>query len=172
MLPFDDVIMYCWSCCQVTPWCQCPETVRWQIISFVDFVLNRGFVFLVWHKWQFLNLLRGKSLISTHLAKSYGRTLSISHLTTEISIFLCEICWHEENYDRPITVTLLWGPWRLKSPVSRWFAQPFAQAQIKKSKFRVTGLCEGNSPVNGEFPEWGPVTRKMLPFDDVIMHRT
>ena len=39
----------------------------------------------------------------------------------------------------------------------------------KTSKLRVTGLCEGNSPVNGEFPTQWPVTRKMFPFDDVIM---
>ena len=32
----------------------------------------------------------------------------------------------------------------------------------KTSKLRVTGLCAGNSP--------GPVTRKMFPFDDVIMN--
>ena len=31
-----------------------------------------------------------------------------------------------------ITVTLWWAQWRLKSPVSRLFAQPFVQAQIKK----------------------------------------
>ena len=38
----------------------------------------------------------------------------------------------------------------------------------KTSKFRVTGLCEGNPPVTGGFPN-GPVTRKMFPFDDVII---
>ena len=33
------------------------------------------------------------------------------------------------------------------------FSQPFIQAQIKKtSKFHVAGLCEGNSPMTGEFP--------------------
>ena len=37
----------------------------------------------------------------------------------------------------------------------------------KTSKLRVTGLCEGNSPVNS--PHKGPVTRKIFPFDDVIM---
>ena len=43
-------------------------------------------------------------------------------------------------------------------------SQRFIQAQIKeKSKLRVTGLCEGNSP-----GRW-PVTRKMFPFDYVIM---
>ena len=43
--------------------------------------------------------------------------------------------------------------WRLKSPASRLFTQPFIQAQSKKtSKLRVTGLWGGNSPVTGEFP--------------------
>ena len=36
-------------------------------------------------------------------------------------------------------------------------------------KLRVTGLCEGNSPVTGEYPHKGPVMRIMFPFDDVIM---
>ena len=39
----------------------------------------------------------------------------------------------------------------------------------KTSKLRVTGLCEGNSPLTGEFPHKEPVSRKMFPFDDVIM---
>ena len=33
----------------------------------------------------------------------------------------------------------------------------------------VTGLYERNSPVTDEFPHKGPVTRKMFPFDDVVM---
>ena len=28
---------------------------------------------------------------------------------------------------------------------------------------------EGNTPVTGEFPHKGPVTRKMFPLDDVIL---
>ena len=39
----------------------------------------------------------------------------------------------------------------------------------KTSKLCVTGLCEGNSPVTGEFSNKGTVTRKMFPFDGVIM---
>ena len=39
--------------------------------------------------------------------------------------------------------------------------------QSKTSKLRVTGLSEGNSPVTGDSPHKGPVTRKMFPFDDV-----
>ena len=40
----------------------------------------------------------------------------------------------------------------------------------KTWKVRVTGLCEENSPVTGEFSSQMPVTRKMFPFDDVIMY--
>ena len=40
----------------------------------------------------------------------------------------------------------------------------------KTSKLRVTGLCAGNSPGPVNSPHKGPVTRKMFPFDDVIMH--
>ena len=45
----------------------------------------------------------------------------------------------------------------------------FRRRLKKISKLRVTGLCEGNSPVNSQHK--GPVTRKMFPFDDVIMVR-
>ena len=46
----------------------------------------------------------------------------------------------------------------------------FRRRSRKTSKLCVTGLCEGNStvwPVNS--PRKWPVTRKMFPFDDVIM---
>ena len=36
----------------------------------------------------------------------------------------------------------------------------FRRRSKKTSKLRVTGLCEGNSPVTGEFPAQRPVTRK------------
>ena len=52
----------------------------------------------------------------------------------------------------------------------------FRRRSKKTSKLRVTGLCEGNSPltgefpaVTGEFPAQKPTTRNMFPFDDVIM---
>ena len=45
----------------------------------------------------------------------------------------------------------------------------FGRRKKNPSKLRVTGLCMGNSPVTGEFPHKRPVTRKMFPFDDVIM---
>ena len=43
----------------------------------------------------------------------------------------------------------------------------FRHRSKKTSKLRITGLCEGNSLVNS--PHKGPVTRKMFPFDDIIM---
>ena len=56
-------------------------------------------------------------------------------------------------YIHGITVTPKRAGWHLKSPASRVFPQPFVQSQIKKtSKLRVTDLCEGNSPLTGEFP--------------------
>ena len=40
-----------------------------------------------------------------------------------------------------------------QKPASRLFIQPFIQRRSKKtSKLRVTGICEGNSSVTGEFP--------------------
>ena len=45
----------------------------------------------------------------------------------------------------------------------------FRRRSKKTSKFRVTGLCVGNSPGPVNSPHKGPVMRKMFPFDDVIM---
>ena len=69
-----------------------------------------------------------------------------------------------------ITVTSQWARGRIKSPASRVFAPLFAQAQIKNSKLRVTGLWERNPSVTSGFPSHkGTVTRKKFPFDDAIM---
>ena len=51
------------------------------------------------------------------------------------------------------------------------YSTVYSDADKKKtSKLRVTGLCVGNSPGAVNSPHKGPVTRKMFPFDDVIMH--
>ena len=47
----------------------------------------------------------------------------------------------------------------------------FRRRSKKVSKLRVTGLCVGNSPGPHNSPHKWPVTRKMFPFDDVIMYR-
>ena len=45
----------------------------------------------------------------------------------------------------------------------------FRRRSKETSKLRVTGLCERNSPVTGEFLAQRQVTRRMFPLDDVIM---
>ena len=69
--------------------------------------------------------------------------------------------------------------WRHNGPDSVSNHQPydclpnrlFRRRSKKSSKFRVTGLCAGihRRPVNS--PHKWPVSRKMFPFDDVIMNR-
>ena len=39
----------------------------------------------------------------------------------------------------------------------------------KTSKLHVTGLCEVNSPVTGEFPAQRAIDGEMFPFDDVFV---
>ena len=46
----------------------------------------------------------------------------------------------------------------------------FGRRSKKTSKLHVTGLCVGNSPGPVNSSHKGPVTRKMFPFDDVIMY--
>ena len=46
----------------------------------------------------------------------------------------------------------------------------FRRRSKKTSKLRVTGFCVGNSPGPVNSPHKGPVSRKMFPFDDVIMY--
>ena len=52
------------------------------------------------------------------------------------------------------------------------FSRLFRHRSKKTSKLCVTGLCAGNSPGPVNSPHKGPVTRKMFPFDDVIMNGT
>ena len=69
--------------------------------------------------------------------------------------------------------------WRHNDHDCVWSHQPhgclltrlFRRRSKKTSKLRVTGLCAGNSPGPVNSPHKGPVTRKMFPFDDVIMVR-
>ena len=46
----------------------------------------------------------------------------------------------------------------------------FRRRSKKTSKLCVTGLCEGNSPVTGEFPSQRANNADFFPIDDVIMY--
>ena len=55
--------------------------------------------------------------------------------------------------------------WRLKSPASGLFAQPFVQAQIKENiKALRHWHLWGKPPVYGGFPHKGRVVRKQVSF--------
>ena len=78
----------------------------------------------------------------------------------------------------PLIMGLLWSlRWRHNDHYSVSNHQPhgclfnrlFRRRWKKTSKLRVTGLCVGNSPGPVNSPHKEPVTRKMFPFDDVIM---
>ena len=66
-------------------------------------------------------------------------------------------------------MTSLWTRWRLKSPASRLFTQPFIRDQSKHESSASLAFVWGihQWPVNS--PHKWPETRKMFPFDDVIM---
>ena len=49
------------------------------------------------------------------------------------------------------------------------YSTVYSEADKKTSKLRVNGLCAENSPETGECPHKWPITRKMFPFDDVII---
>ena len=73
-----------------------------------------------------------------------------------------------------LSITMMsqwWARWRLKSLVSRLFTQPFIQGadQRKHQSSASLAFVRGihRWPVNS--PHKGPVTRKMFPFDDVIL---
>ena len=72
---------------------------------------------------------------------------------------------------RTFKMTSQWAHWRFKSPASRLFTQPFIQGadQRKHQNSASLAFVRGihRSPVNSS--NKGPVTRKMFPFDDVIM---
>ena len=67
--------------------------------------------------------------------------------------------WYGKTQNCFITMTSWWARWRLKSPASRLFTQPFVQAQRPASLAFVRGIHRW--PVNS--PHKGPVTRKILP---------
>ena len=82
-----------------------------------------------------------------------SRATTISHtLIPCTQIGLCMPCANQYHYNNVIMNAIA-----CQITASRFFTQALIQAHIKekKSKLRVTGPCEGNSPVTGEFPAQG-----------------
>ena len=90
---------------------------------------------------------------STHLKSSYMYHINVP-CTWDAP---CTLRWRHNERD---------GVWN-HQPHDCLLSRLFRRRSKKTSKLRVTGLCAGNWPVNS--PHKGPVTRKLFPFDDVIM---
>ena len=91
----------------------------------------------------------------------------------DVEIWKCVPChW---PFGRGITLQ-----WRHNGPDGISNRQPYdcllnrllRHRSKKTSKLRITGLCAGNSPGSVNSPHKGPVTRKMFPFDGVIMNQS
>ena len=89
----------------------------------------------------------------------YADIIQNRHINVPSEMFAC----------KSITMKSWWAWWRLKSPASPLFTQPCIQVQIKENIKASLVFVRGihRSPVNS--PHKWPVTRKMFPFDDVIM---
>ena len=110
-----------------------------------------------------------------------GISIDVQKHRWTISV-LCNVHVCHATYDHfydPLVLYVIWErwaslQWRHSGRDSVSNHQPhdcllnrlFRRRSKKTSKLRVTGLCAGNSP-----HKW-PLTRKMFPFDDVIMINT
>ena len=97
--------------------------------------------------------------------------LMIEHAPTPqkmhaVLLCLVSLFW----YLAVITVTSQWMQWCLKSPASWLFAQTFVQAQFKENISSTSlAFVRGIRRWPGKSSHKGSVTRKMFPFDDVIL---
>ena len=103
---------------------------------------------------------------------------TIHTMTYKRSFWFVGFCWGLVMVNLPITLRANSSlHWRHNDHDGVSNHQPhdcllnrlFGRRLKKTSKLRVTGLCAGKSPGPVNSPHKGPVTRKMFPFDDVIM---
>ena len=99
-----------------------------------------------WRDYAPVSFLQGESLYQERRSL-YPDGAQIAH---EITRNLVALHWRHNDHDH-------------------WVNRLFRRRSKKTSKLRVTGLCGGNSPGPVNSPHKWPVTRKMFPFDDVIM---
>ena len=100
--------------------------------------------------------------VSNHvyrLSDMLGKYRYIVYVLRDITLHYVALQWRHNDHDG-VSKHQLHGclPKRL-----------FRRRSKKTSKLRVTGPCVGNSPGPVNSPHKRQVTRKMFPFDDVIM---
>ena len=123
---------------------ECVQTracMPWRYASFQAHVLIRWY----WTKIQTYFLEYGEQ------SETFTTQMYLFLEMMQFNVILCNpnvfhytcsiLIW---NWSNTITVTSLWARWRLKSPASRLFTQPFVQAQIKENikAPRHWPLCE------------------------------
>ena len=152
----SDPDMHHGTCVTHVPWCT-PGS------------LTSGFL---WSRWWGKRSRHSRRMRKLRLYVSGKRPMALILWEKWIAVVCKEVvslpessqCW------KIITVTSQWARWLSNHRrIDCLFNRLFRLRSKKTSKLRVTGLCEGNSPVSGEFPHKGPLARKMFPFDDVIM---
>ena len=101
---------------------------------------------------------------------SSGLQLQLKIHTVRIVIVLLSVirCY---TYIQFITMTSSWAHRRLKSPASWLITQPFIKGTDQRKHQSSTSLAfvRGSHRWPVDSPHKWPVTRKMFPFDDVIM---
>ena len=91
--------------------------------------------------------------------KIHGQCISVIAIIFSITACSVTLHWRHNDHDGVSN----------HQPHGCLLNRLFRLRSKKISKLRVTGLCVGNSPGPVNSPHKGPVTRKMFPFDDVIM---
>ena len=129
-------------------------------------------------------LFRGKNLVTetiqyTHLCNKYSEFNTNTKIHYVLSIMCLQMAWHQMGCQCIGSHKVTNSPlrWRHNERDGVSNHQPhdcllnrlFGHRSKETSKLSVTGLCAGNSPGPVNSPHKGPVTRKMFPFDDVIM---
>ena len=125
------------------------------------------------HEYQhFLELTTCSGLGQPHPNCCQDWLIEVKLCDSKLVLASCLVVdWTPGNtFQWNITVTSQWARWRLKLPASRLLTRRLFRRRSKKaSKLRVTGLCEGNSAVTGEFPAHRSSNAEMFPFDDITM---
>ena len=134
----------------------------------------------VWYFWRFFSWefafsIKWFAIIELSISSLnvfYSNVYRSSVMSGEIHIYLCTslgivFMLHNRSHICHKEYDVVPNQRRLDCLLNRLFRH----RSKKISKLRVTGLCDGNSPVTAELPAKGPVTRKMFPFHDVFMNQ-
>ena len=130
-------------------------------------------------KWKKTSRLRVTGLCAGNSPVTGDLSAQRASNTENVSIWWCHQEYFRERINSSSTQSMDFRSlqWRHNErdcvsnhqPHDYLFKCLFRHISKKTSKLRVTGLCEGNSPVTGELLAQRASNAQMFPFDDVIM---